>query len=74
MTEVPVLSLGRSNGWLRAVRVRCPFCDAEHVHGWPITAPETTEMLRFASCTRRDRYLVVCLPAAPRRPRSPRAA
>jgi hypothetical protein len=70
-----ITSLGKSNGWLQVVRVLCPFCGREHVHGWPITEPPTLEIVRFASCNRVDgcRYRIAAeAPASP--PPSPKRA
>lgn len=39
-------------GVVQAVRVKCPFCAAVHVHGWPLTTPETRWIERAARCGR----------------------
>jgi hypothetical protein len=38
----------------RTISVHCPWCDCQHVHGWPPDAPHWTISHRVAHCRRSD--------------------
>jgi len=57
--ELKVERRGAEKCGIVAVYVRCPLCSAEHVHGWPLTTPETAWIICLAPCAQGTRCRIV---------------
>lgn len=64
--EIGIERQGATKWAICAVYVRCPFCSATHVHGWPISDPPTLSIVRWAKCERKEQYRVVGFREPPR--------
>jgi hypothetical protein len=53
-------SILNAGGWL--IKVKCPFCQKEHIHGWsPATDDATRVWTRKSHCRFGDQYRIVII-------------